>query len=325
MEPFLGCVSRIVAAQGSAFPKATGPSVAAVRTDGRPVGPGETSGDPVKDVSPKNGRRGGRRRDRRTVLNGIVRALHAGAQWREVPDRYGPWKTVHGRSARRSGGGTPLKIPKALRLKPDERGRIDSDLWCADAAVVRGRRGRARTPRSCGPRGRPREPAGGKRRPASRRATPRGGAAAGTARRCISSATAPSGRRPPGSPPGRPADRNGSSRRPDRPGRRGPAASAGPAPGRRRRRRTGAAALRASAGTCVAPARRPSSRPARTGGETPAPTNPPAPTSRRPDKPTPRQADASSTQRRRTLRGPAGGNPPRRHPVRDAGRPASPA
>ena len=97
----------------------------------------------VEPALPKNGRRGGQWRDHRAVLNGILWALHTGAQRREVPDRYGPWKTVHGRFARRAKDGTLLAILEALRLKLDERGRIGADLWCADATVVRASRSAA--------------------------------------------------------------------------------------------------------------------------------------------------------------------------------------
>ena len=31
------------------------------------------------------------------VINGILWKLRTGAPWRDVPDRYGPWKTCHER------------------------------------------------------------------------------------------------------------------------------------------------------------------------------------------------------------------------------------
>ena len=41
---------------------------------------------------------GGRRwRDHRQVLNAILWKLRAGASWRDLPERYGPWKTAHER------------------------------------------------------------------------------------------------------------------------------------------------------------------------------------------------------------------------------------
>ncbi|WP_399167750.1 transposase, partial [Streptomyces sp. PsTaAH-130] len=33
-------------------------------------------------------------RDRRQVVNGILWKLSTGAAWRDLPERYGPWKTV---------------------------------------------------------------------------------------------------------------------------------------------------------------------------------------------------------------------------------------
>jgi transposase len=42
---------------------------------------------------PRNQRRGGRWRDHRTVVNGILWKLRTGAPWRDLPERYGPWKT----------------------------------------------------------------------------------------------------------------------------------------------------------------------------------------------------------------------------------------
>jgi len=40
---------------------------------------------------PRNQRRGGRWRDHRTVVNGILWKLRTGAPWRDLPERYGPW------------------------------------------------------------------------------------------------------------------------------------------------------------------------------------------------------------------------------------------
>jgi transposase len=42
---------------------------------------------------PRNQRRGGRWRDHRTVVNGILWKLRTGAPWRDLPERYGPWQT----------------------------------------------------------------------------------------------------------------------------------------------------------------------------------------------------------------------------------------
>jgi transposase len=38
--------------------------------------------------------------DHRQVINGIIHRLGTGVQWRELPERFGPWKTVHKRHLR---------------------------------------------------------------------------------------------------------------------------------------------------------------------------------------------------------------------------------
>ena len=43
---------------------------------------------------PGNQRRGGRWRDHRTVINGILWKLRTGAPWRDLPERYRPWQSV---------------------------------------------------------------------------------------------------------------------------------------------------------------------------------------------------------------------------------------
>ncbi len=39
-------------------------------------------------------KRGPQPRDRRRLLNGILWIHATGAQWRDLPERYGPWETV---------------------------------------------------------------------------------------------------------------------------------------------------------------------------------------------------------------------------------------
>ncbi|MET8680490.1 transposase [Streptomyces sp. NPDC004647] len=43
---------------------------------------------------------GSPRLDDRTVLNGIVFTFRAGVAWRDVPERYGSWATLHTRFRR---------------------------------------------------------------------------------------------------------------------------------------------------------------------------------------------------------------------------------
>ena len=51
----------------------------------------------IAPLLPCNGLRGGQWRDHRTMINGILWVLGSGAAWRDLPQRYGPWQTAHGR------------------------------------------------------------------------------------------------------------------------------------------------------------------------------------------------------------------------------------
>ena len=94
----------------------------------------------IADLLPPNGRRGGQWNDHRTVLNGIFWILHTGAQWRELPERYGNWKSVYDRFRRWQRNGTLERILERLQMRLDAEGRIDFDLWCVDATPVRASR-----------------------------------------------------------------------------------------------------------------------------------------------------------------------------------------
>jgi len=94
----------------------------------------------VSDLLPVNGGRGGQWNDHRTVLNGIFWILHTGAQWRELPERYGKWKSVYDRFRRWQRDGTLDRMLERLQMRLDAEGRIDFDLWCVDATPVRASR-----------------------------------------------------------------------------------------------------------------------------------------------------------------------------------------
>ena len=50
----------------------------------------------VKAMLPpeKAGKRGRPRKDDRNMLNGLLWIVRSGAQWREMPEAYGPWQSV---------------------------------------------------------------------------------------------------------------------------------------------------------------------------------------------------------------------------------------
>jgi transposase len=76
----------------------------------------------------------------RRVLNGIRWILYTGAPWRDLPARYGRWQTVYSRFNRWRQDGTWNNVLSRFLGRLDRQGRIDHDLWCVDASVVRASR-----------------------------------------------------------------------------------------------------------------------------------------------------------------------------------------
>jgi len=68
---------------------------------------------------PEVGRRNGRWRDHRRVLNGICWKLATGAPWRDIPERYGSWKTCHERLRRWTADGTWDRILAEVQTHDD--------------------------------------------------------------------------------------------------------------------------------------------------------------------------------------------------------------
>ena len=46
------------------------------------------------------GKKGRPRKGNRMMLNGMMWMNHSGAQWRQLPERYGPWQSVYARFAK---------------------------------------------------------------------------------------------------------------------------------------------------------------------------------------------------------------------------------
>jgi transposase len=74
---------------------------------------------------PRNQHRGGRWRDHRRVLNGILWKLRTGAPWRDLPDRYGPWQTCYDRFVRWRRDGTWDRLLAHAQTKSDAVGELE--------------------------------------------------------------------------------------------------------------------------------------------------------------------------------------------------------
>lgn len=99
--------------------------------------------DRIKHLFPANGHRGQQWRDHRTVLDGMFWRLRTGAPWRDIPERYGPWKTIYARFNLYRRDGTLDRLLEALQVQLDADGLIDWDLWCVDGTHVRASRAAA--------------------------------------------------------------------------------------------------------------------------------------------------------------------------------------
>lgn len=90
----------------------------------------------IEPLLPPAGRRNDRWREHRQVLNAIIWKLTTGAPWRDIPERYGPWKTAHERLRRWEADGTWDKIFSHVQTHNDGEPveltvHVDSTSVCA--------------------------------------------------------------------------------------------------------------------------------------------------------------------------------------------------
>jgi len=90
----------------------------------------------LEPLLPRHPRQGHRWNDHRLVIDGIFFRARTGCPWRDLPERFGNWKTVYNRHRRWSGDGTWEMILDRLRAGCDE---AEGAAWtvAADATVVR--------------------------------------------------------------------------------------------------------------------------------------------------------------------------------------------
>ncbi|MFF4054149.1 IS5 family transposase [Streptomyces chartreusis] len=110
---------------------------------------------------PKSGQRGGRWANHRRIINGILYRNRTGVPWRDLPARFGKWKTVYERHRRWSADGTWDRIFAAVLADADAEGRIDWSMGSVDSTTCRAHQyaagARKRSPRIPGKRRTPRQ------------------------------------------------------------------------------------------------------------------------------------------------------------------------
>ncbi|NYF59787.1 transposase [Micromonospora purpureochromogenes] len=89
----------------------------------------------------RTGKFSGRWRDYRQVINGILWKLRTGAPWRDLPERFGPWKTCHERLRGWTANGTWIGPWPRAQVHDDDtpvQQTISIDSLQALAWLVRG-------------------------------------------------------------------------------------------------------------------------------------------------------------------------------------------
>jgi transposase len=89
----------------------------------------------LESLLPPGGARGGRWSDHRRVINGVLYRVRTGVQWRDLPERFGPWETVYKRHRRWSADGTWKMLLSRIQAAEDAAGGIDWDVSVDSTAV----------------------------------------------------------------------------------------------------------------------------------------------------------------------------------------------
>lgn len=70
------------------------------------------------------------------MIDGILHRVRTGVQWRNLPERFGPWKTVYERHRMWSADGTWTRLLQLVQAAADAAAEVDWDI-SVDSTVVR--------------------------------------------------------------------------------------------------------------------------------------------------------------------------------------------
>jgi transposase len=101
----------------------------------------------VKDLLPgREGHVGVTAKDNRLFVEAVIYRYRAGIPWRDLPERFGPWKAVHTRFSRWAASGVWEKVFQHLAGEADnEYARIDSTMVRAHQHSAGAQKKRMRT------------------------------------------------------------------------------------------------------------------------------------------------------------------------------------
>lgn len=81
--------------------------------------------------------RGRPRVDDRLIVDGIIWRLATGVPWRDLPERFGSWRTVYSRFRRWQQAGVWERALASLQAEADAAGELDWALHFLDGTTVR--------------------------------------------------------------------------------------------------------------------------------------------------------------------------------------------
>lgn len=91
----------------------------------------------LQPLLPADPPRGGRWHDHRTIISGILFRERTGIPWRDLPERFGNWKTVYTRKRRWARDGTWQRLTERLRLDADlPRAMTGPSVWTAPSSAL---------------------------------------------------------------------------------------------------------------------------------------------------------------------------------------------
>jgi transposase len=89
---------------------------------------------------PRWARTGRPPREHRTIIDALLWLAKTGAPWRDLPERFGPWRTVATHFYRWTRSGLWERILAELRRMADAKSDIDWDVHMIDGMNVRAHR-----------------------------------------------------------------------------------------------------------------------------------------------------------------------------------------
>jgi transposase len=90
----------------------------------------------IEPLLPVSGAKGRQRVDDRRVINGMVYKCKTGIAWRDLPERYGPWKTVYNRFWRWSRNGILTMLVRRVRVIAEAIDELVREV-SVDSSIVR--------------------------------------------------------------------------------------------------------------------------------------------------------------------------------------------